>query len=82
MVRGIKANMEMVPGSSAPKFTYPLVITEVKPGTEAEMLGLKVRDVVVAIKTPDQPDFKFVPQHIASWLSRGMLTSRFGTPSD
>mmetsp|Transcript_33009 Transcript_33009/g.77854 ORF Transcript_33009/g.77854 Transcript_33009/m.77854 type:complete len:455 (-) Transcript_33009:81-1445(-) len=55
---GIKANMEMIPGFQAPKFTHPLIITEVKPGTEAHMFDLRVRDIIVAIKTPDMQDFK------------------------
>lgn len=51
--------MEMIPGFQAPKFTHPLIITEVKPGTEAHMFDLRVRDIIVAIKTPDMQDFKY-----------------------
>jgi len=59
---GIKANMEEIPpaGSGNIRFTYPLAITEVNPGTEADMMGLKVRDVVVAIRTPNMTEFKAI----------------------
>uniref|UniRef100_A0A7S0QK00 Transcription initiation factor IIB n=1 Tax=Cryptomonas curvata TaxID=233186 RepID=A0A7S0QK00_9CRYP len=47
---GIKAVWEKVPGSDQPKFTFPLIITEVRPGSEAEQQGLRVRDEVMAVR--------------------------------
>uniref|UniRef100_A0A6U4KEN1 Transcription initiation factor IIB n=1 Tax=Hemiselmis andersenii TaxID=464988 RepID=A0A6U4KEN1_HEMAN len=52
---GIKANMEQVPASKEHpqpriRFTYPLNITEVRYQSEADTLGLRVSDVIVAVK--------------------------------
>jgi hypothetical protein len=59
---GIKANMEQLP--SGVRFTHPLQITAVNPGSEAEYRGIRERDVVVGIRTPLDLDFREVKAEV------------------
>jgi len=56
---GIKANMEQLERGVV-RFTHPLAITWVGPGSEAEELGVRPNDVVVGIRTPEDSDFREV----------------------
>mmetsp|Transcript_21560 Transcript_21560/g.51902 ORF Transcript_21560/g.51902 Transcript_21560/m.51902 type:complete len:448 (+) Transcript_21560:104-1447(+) len=72
-------------GANRDRFVFPLSIIEVVPGTEAEGMGLKVRDRISAIKPDDaeawiqvvgedDPIFKaskFVPMSLQEILCRG-----------
>ena len=42
------------------RFTHPLRITEVAPGSEAEWRGVQLHDIVVGIRTPHDLDFRDV----------------------
>ena len=57
---GIKANMQ--PCGDDFKFTFPLMITEIVPKSEADVLGLKKFDYVIAYQTDTQDFFLDVQQ--------------------
>jgi hypothetical protein len=52
---GITATWERMKQSNVPRFTFPLVITQVDPGSEAHHHGLKQGDQIVAAGHAESP---------------------------
>ena len=59
---GLKAQIEVVEGSNPRRvrMLYPLNVTEVTYESEANMLGIEVRDVITAVRPDTIPGADFI----------------------